>query len=114
MLCQPLTILIRLLVADFGAQQTPHLSLGLTEAQTCKFRVFWVETWLMSEYLRCLTLAILMRTALSLVNLAQAAVVGGAGGQILRGRKSRCASRHFSVCLFVCLFVLLFYVGKPC
>ncbi len=46
-----LTILIHLLVADFGAQQTPHLSLGLAEAQTCKFQALWVETQLMSEYL---------------------------------------------------------------
>ncbi len=34
-----------LLVADFGAQQTTDLSLGLTEAQTCKL-VFWLETQL--------------------------------------------------------------------
>ncbi len=30
-----LAILITLLFADFGAQQTPQLSLDLTEAQTC-------------------------------------------------------------------------------
>ncbi len=77
-----LTVLIRLLVAYFGAQQTLCLSLGLTEAQTCKFPVLWVERWLVSEYLRCLTLTldILMRTALSQIN--QAVVVGGAHGQI--------------------------------
>ncbi len=30
-----LTMLIYLLDTDFGAQQTPHLSPGLTEARTC-------------------------------------------------------------------------------
>lgn len=30
-----LTILIHVLVTDLGAKQTPHLSLGLTEAPTC-------------------------------------------------------------------------------
>ncbi len=71
-----LTFLIRLLVADFGPQQAPCL--GLTGARTYKFQVLWVETWLMSEYRRCLTLTltILMCTALSPVN--QAAVVGRA------------------------------------
>ncbi len=71
-----LAILTCLLVANFGAKQTPRLSLDVTE--TCKFWVLWVETLLMSEYLRCLTPAILMGTALSPVDLAQAAVVGGA------------------------------------
>lgn len=31
----PLTILKCLLVAEFGVRQTSHLSLGLTEAETC-------------------------------------------------------------------------------
>ncbi len=91
-----LTILIRLLVADFGAQHIPQHSLGLTEAQTCKFQVLWVETRLMSEYLRCLmpTLAILVRTTLSPAN--QAVVVGG----------------DFSMRDKELEFLLTFYVGK--
>lgn len=54
-----LTILINLLVANSGAQQT-HLSLGPTEGQKC------IATSLRSF----LKLAMLMRTALSAVNLA--------------------------------------------
>lgn len=54
---------------EFGAQQIPHQSLCLTEAETCT-----------AESLRCalcplmLTLAVLMHTALSLVTLVQAAL----------------------------------------
>ncbi len=101
-----LTILIHLLVANFGAQQTPHLSLGLSEAQTCKFQVLWVETRLKSEYLLCLMLTILIRTVLSSVN--QAAVVGQNPEFLNEGETVHVLPAPFSGFLFT------FYMGKPC